>query len=195
SFDFPRVQDHVDRQSVQPGSERALATKEMQLLPRPNEDILRQLFGAGTVADHASAEGEDPVHMLAVHTLERTPITSRRSRDVRIVFTGTIHGCFDDGHCGCHRPRERFVLATSWTAPGDGRFERGCMGTNPSSRSNVRRSVRRGEQGREFGNPFEPNTWRSRLEVLPLEGAPESGEGSNAGRTSGQAGGPGGGDT
>jgi hypothetical protein len=60
------------------------------------------------------------------------------------------------------------------------------MGTNPSSRSNVRRSVRRGEQGREFGNPFEPNTWRSRLEVLPLEGTPESGEGSNAGRISGQ---------
>src|SRR3954468_12525465 len=39
-----RIQNHVHGHAMQPRSERALATKQMQLLPRPNEHILRQFF-------------------------------------------------------------------------------------------------------------------------------------------------------
>ena len=37
-----------------------------------------------------------------------------------------------------------------------------------------------------MGNAFEPSTWRAGFEVLPLEGTPEGGEGSNPGGVAGQ---------
>src|SRR5262245_15430035 len=58
SFTLSRVEHEVDRQAVQPGRERALTTKEVQLLPRTNKDVLRQLLCALTVDDHSCAEGE-----------------------------------------------------------------------------------------------------------------------------------------
>ena len=85
SLTLSRVEHHVDRQTMQPGSERALATKQPQLLPRTDEDVLCQLFGAGAVGDHAGAKREHSVDVLSVQPLERTTISSRRTRDVRIT--------------------------------------------------------------------------------------------------------------
>jgi hypothetical protein len=62
----------------------------MQLFPGTDEDVLRQLLGAAAVRDHAGAQGEDPIHMLPIQALERTPIPGRRARDVRIDITELI---------------------------------------------------------------------------------------------------------
>ena len=79
---LPCVEHDVDCQSMQPSPERALAPEEMQLLPRTDEDILRQLLRATAISDHADAERENPVYVQPVEPLERTPVSSRRSRDV-----------------------------------------------------------------------------------------------------------------
>src|SRR5205823_2839561 len=71
---LPRVENHVDRHPVQPGAERALSAEEMQLLPRPNEDILRQLLGAQPIRHHARAEREHPIDVLTIEALECLPI-------------------------------------------------------------------------------------------------------------------------
>jgi hypothetical protein len=55
---------------MQPRSERALAAKEVQLLPRPDEDILCQLFGTQSICDHARAKRKHPVDVLTVKALE-----------------------------------------------------------------------------------------------------------------------------
>src|SRR5688572_612403 len=44
SFCLPGVQHDVHGQPVQPGPKRAVATEEREFLPRPDEDVLRQLF-------------------------------------------------------------------------------------------------------------------------------------------------------
>src|SRR5256885_2673094 len=40
-----RSQDHIHRDPAQPGAERRLAAERVQLLPRPHEHVLRQVFG------------------------------------------------------------------------------------------------------------------------------------------------------
>jgi len=82
TFALSSIEHDVHRQAMKPGAERALAAKELQLLPRPNEDVLRELFGAAAVARHPSAEGEDSIDVVAVEAFESTPVSSRRSRDV-----------------------------------------------------------------------------------------------------------------
>ena len=87
SFTLSRVEHEVDREPVQPGRERALATEEVQLFPRANEDVLRQLLGALAVGDHARAEREDAIDVVPVEPLERNPITGCRACDIRITVS------------------------------------------------------------------------------------------------------------
>src|SRR3954468_19756310 len=54
-FALSRVENHVHCHAMKPCSEGALAPKQMQLLPRPNEHILRQLFRAQAIRHHARA--------------------------------------------------------------------------------------------------------------------------------------------
>ena len=96
SFGLSVVQHHVHGQPVQPGAERALAAKQVQLLPRANEHVLRQLLGARAVGDHPRAEREDPVDVLTVEPLECAPIARGREGhigvgawDAGVVSTGS----------------------------------------------------------------------------------------------------------
>ena len=98
SFALSRVEHEVDREPVQPGRERALATKEVQLFPRTNEDVLRQLLGALAVGDHARAQRVDAIDVLAIEPLERTPVPGRGARHVRLTVSEVTGRCFDDGH-------------------------------------------------------------------------------------------------
>src|SRR5262249_12317328 len=123
SFTLSRIEHEVDRQPVQPGRERALATKEVQLLPRTNEDVLRQLLGTLTVGDHSRAEGEHASDMFAIEPLERTPVSGRRACDVRISVSDVTGRCFDDGHCS--HVAGSSLRAGIWTVGDGGRFERG----------------------------------------------------------------------
>jgi len=90
SFGFPRVENDVDRQPVQPGRERALASEEVQLFPRADEDILGELLRPATVRNHAGTEREHPVRVVTVESFERTPVPGRRACDVRITIVQMI---------------------------------------------------------------------------------------------------------
>jgi hypothetical protein len=98
SFALSRIEYDVHGQSVQPGSERALTPKQLQLFPRPNEHVLRELLGPKPVARHSSAKGEDAVYVRAVEAFEGATVSGRRSRDVRVTATKLAEGCFDNGH-------------------------------------------------------------------------------------------------
>src|SRR5256885_3153615 len=69
SFALSGVEHEVDRESVQPSRERALAAKEVQLFPCTNEDVLRQLLGALAVRDHSRTQSEDPIDVLPIQPL------------------------------------------------------------------------------------------------------------------------------
>ena len=56
------LDDHVHGQPVQPGRERRLAAKQRELLPRPDEDVLRQLVGC-VGAGHPPREVENARHV------------------------------------------------------------------------------------------------------------------------------------
>jgi hypothetical protein len=66
---------------VQPGGERRLSAKEGELLPRADEDVLRQLFGC-VGAGHAPRKIEDARHMGPVNPLESRRIPLGRKDNV-----------------------------------------------------------------------------------------------------------------
>src|SRR5205807_552218 len=71
----------VDRQAVQPRSERALAAKAPEPLPRPHEGILRELLGLARVGGEAQAQRVHAPHVLAVERLERGVVALLRLPD------------------------------------------------------------------------------------------------------------------
>ena len=72
------LDDHVDGEPVEPGRERRLAAKQRELLPRPDEDVLRQFLGR-VGAGHPPREIENPRHVRLVYPLEsrRIPLTRK----------------------------------------------------------------------------------------------------------------------
>ena len=75
------LDDHVHGEPVEPGRERRLASKQRELLPRPDEHVLRQFFGCvGT--GHPPREIENPRHMRLVYPLESRRIPLTRKDDV-----------------------------------------------------------------------------------------------------------------
>jgi hypothetical protein len=62
----------------------------VQLFPRANKDVLRQLLGVRSVGDHSRAQGVDPIDVLPVQPLERGPIPGRRTSDIRVPITEVI---------------------------------------------------------------------------------------------------------
>ena len=69
-------EDHADRYAVEPGSECRIAAELRDLLPRPNEGVLRQLVGViGT--RHPSRQSVYPGHVSPVQSLERSGISLR----------------------------------------------------------------------------------------------------------------------
>jgi hypothetical protein len=60
-------ENHVDRQAVQPGGERRISAKRVDLAEDLQESFLREVLGFGVVADHAQAKGENA---RAVQTIE-----------------------------------------------------------------------------------------------------------------------------
>ena len=66
SITLSRVEHEVHGEPMQPRRKRALAAKQVQLFPRPNKDVLRQLLGAFTVGDHSCAEREHSIDVLPV---------------------------------------------------------------------------------------------------------------------------------
>jgi len=83
-FGLSIVQHHVHGEPVQPGAECALAAKQVQLFPRSDEDVLRQLLGARPAVHHPGAEGEDPRDVQTVQPFEGTTISRSREADVWI---------------------------------------------------------------------------------------------------------------
>src|SRR2546429_1570418 len=71
----------VDRQAVQPRSERALAAKAPEPLPRPHEGILRELLGLARVGGESQAQRVHAPHVLAVERLERGVVALLRLPD------------------------------------------------------------------------------------------------------------------
>src|SRR2546426_12448475 len=60
------VQDDVDGKAMQPGAERALAPERAQLVPEPNEYVLRALLGVARIAGETQTEGIDSGRVLAI---------------------------------------------------------------------------------------------------------------------------------
>jgi hypothetical protein len=98
------VQHDVHREPVEPGGEGALAAVERQLVPGPDEDVLRQLLGERLVGDHPRAEGVDAPDVRPVQPLERPTVAAGRERDVTVGGRGA-------GSCGdAERRRDRRLL-------------------------------------------------------------------------------------
>src|SRR5205085_4464216 len=56
----PKVHEHlIDREPMQPSGEGRLAAKTADLVEEMREDVLRQVFSFGRVAEHAEAERID----------------------------------------------------------------------------------------------------------------------------------------
>ncbi len=78
------AEDHVDGQAVEPGAERRFAAKGPELLPRPDEDILRDLIGL-LIAHHPAHQAVDPADVRAVESLERTGIAAGGQRRIHRI--------------------------------------------------------------------------------------------------------------
>jgi hypothetical protein len=62
-----KVHQHlIDRQTVQPGRKSRIAAKAPDLPKNLQEDLLREVFGLGRVADHPQTERIDPAAVLLV---------------------------------------------------------------------------------------------------------------------------------
>ena len=75
---FHRVQDHGDRDAMQPRRQDRLATKLVQPVERPHEDVLRQVLGQLGATRHAQCQPEDPVDVLLIDLSLDRPIARFR---------------------------------------------------------------------------------------------------------------------
>jgi hypothetical protein len=81
-FRLTVVEDDVHRETMEPGAERAVPAKLVELFPCPHKCVLRQFFGAGAIADHSRAQRKNPVDVLPIQPLERKPVPARRASDI-----------------------------------------------------------------------------------------------------------------
>ncbi len=96
----PPLDDHVDRQPVEPGRERRLASELPQLLPRADEDVLRDLVSL-VAADHAPGQTVNPRHMRPVEPLEGVRIPAGRQGHIGLgrCLNGGLAGQRHHGSC------------------------------------------------------------------------------------------------
>lgn len=69
-----RVEDDGNRYVVQPRSQSRIATKLMQSVERPKEDVLCQVLRQLGVARHAQRQPEDPVDVFFIERAFKCPI-------------------------------------------------------------------------------------------------------------------------
>jgi len=93
-------QHHIDREPVQPGPERRLATERRELLPRPDEDVLREVIGFIRI-EHAAHQAVDAGDVRAVQTLKGGRVAASRQGYVRRF--SIRRQCFLE-HLGAHPP-------------------------------------------------------------------------------------------
>ena len=82
------IDDDVHGDPMEPGAEAAVSTERRQLLPRPDERVLRQLLGERAIAGHPHAEGVDAPDVRPIEPLERAPIAAGPER--RIARLGPL---------------------------------------------------------------------------------------------------------
>ena len=83
----PPLDDDVDREPVEPGPERRVAAKLAELLPRTDEDVLRDLVGLRW-AQHPPRKAVNARDVSAIDPLEGRRISAGRKGDVRIDTGG-----------------------------------------------------------------------------------------------------------
>src|SRR5881409_3591066 len=64
------VQDDVDGEPVQPRGKRAFAPERAQLVPQPDEDVLRALLGIARIAGETKTQRVDTTGVLAIYLPE-----------------------------------------------------------------------------------------------------------------------------
>ncbi len=99
----PPSQHDVDRQPMKPRAERRIAAKTAQLLPRPDEYVLRD-FVSQILAEHAPNKREHPVHMTPIQAFECLHVAAR----CQLRIGGLIRRIRRLGHGGHH------LHAVSW---------------------------------------------------------------------------------
>ncbi len=97
------IEHDVHRQSMQPRSDRALAAKRRQTLPRPHESVLRQLASLALVARHAVAQEVDRRRVGAVQRLERRDVARLRAADDVVEADGVVRARSESRRFG-HQP-------------------------------------------------------------------------------------------
>ncbi len=112
----PLTQYHVDRESVEPGSERCVASKPIEPLPGPHEHVLGVHLGVVlAAAAEAPTQAVDRPHVRAVQLLERRHVAALRATDdVDARRRGQASSGGHSGHDAL------------WMPPRDQRFEKKC---------------------------------------------------------------------
>jgi len=75
-------EDHVHREPVEPGAERRFAAKRVQLLPRPDENVLRDVVGIGAI-QHAAHQTVNARDVRPIQPFESPAVTTLCERYVR----------------------------------------------------------------------------------------------------------------
>jgi hypothetical protein len=81
------------------GAERAFAPVQRELLPGADKNVLRQLLCVRPVGDHSRTDGEDPIDVGPVESLECLTVTRRGHRHVGRVTRNSKRLAFQF----CHR--------------------------------------------------------------------------------------------
>ena len=81
------AEDHIDGQAMEPGAEGGLAAEGAELLPRPDEDVLRDLVGF-LIAQHPADQAVDPCDVRAIEPLERAGIAAGGQRRIHRIRIG-----------------------------------------------------------------------------------------------------------
>src|SRR5215210_2851881 len=84
---FTAGEDHVHRQSVEPGAECSFTAKGAQLLPGSHKDVLRDLVGI-IVIEHPANQAVNPWRVMPVEPLERGRVATGSQRRVHSVRIG-----------------------------------------------------------------------------------------------------------
>jgi hypothetical protein len=82
-FRAPR-QHYVDRKSMQPRAKRGFTPKQVQLLPRSDENVLRHVVCRFRI-QHPPAQRVNARSVTPIQPLERDRITTRSKRGVKTV--------------------------------------------------------------------------------------------------------------
>src|SRR5688572_23607867 len=77
------LDNHIDREAVEPRGEGGVAAKRAELLPGAHEHVLRQLVG-GIRSRHAAGQPVHPRDMPRINAFERNRIAASRECDIGV---------------------------------------------------------------------------------------------------------------